>query len=124
MLNAITLALCAAAYLLNQALLKGTSVPFFTNHLNDVLAGVIILAWSDMLARSGSREEAFIRSPLGGTAIIAIASIAWEGVAPMFIRWSVGDPWDVLAYAVGGVIQRIAFMAHHANARQKKEINR
>lgn len=76
---------------------------FFRDQFDDVLAGVILLSWSNLLARS-SPAARLVCSPGGGLAIIAFASVVWELVIPRILPHRTADLLDVLAYIMGALI--------------------
>jgi hypothetical protein len=50
---------------------------------------------------------------------LAVWSILFEVIGPHLFPWAVGDPWDVAAYVVGGVMaglwwRRRELLPHHA----------
>lgn len=103
-LNALFLITGGLGYLLNVTVLKHTGVIFFSSYFNDVLAGAILLAFSNMLAADGTFSKRVVSSFGGGLAIIAAAVIVWEIVTPRVLQRSVGDPADALCYLVGALI--------------------
>ena len=85
----LDLALCLGAglfYLLNVHVLRGSvgGAPgwFLACYANDVVAGLAICAWLDLLLSLGRLPP----------------------VAPLWKPEAVGDPWDLLAYQAGGLV--------------------
>lgn len=73
----------------------------FKNYLNDVLAGLAFMAYTNVLLalfRPKGRIVRFIAVVL----CIFACGLFWECVAPLFVNGSVSDPWDLLAYTTGG----------------------
>lgn len=102
-LNLFLLGLGGCGYLVNQAVLKAANAEFFQYYFNDVLAALILLAWSNLIA-GGTPAARWVGSVGGSAVIIAGASLAWEVGAPWLLATAQSDPWDVLAYAGGGAI--------------------
>jgi len=96
-------------YALNRWILKPHfHSAFLHNHFNDLL--LIPCALPPLLLiqrRLGLR--AHDRFPeLGEVALyLAVWSILFEVMGPRIIPWTVADPWDVLAYLVGGILAGI-----------------
>ena len=71
-------------------------------HFNDFIAGLIIVAYSNYVISlskynsiDGLKDIVFFSSVCG---------LFWEGVAPLFLRYSVSDPVDIVAYVLGSVL--------------------
>lgn len=92
------------AYLVNQWLLKSTGISFFHSQFNDVLAGLLLLAWSNLVAAPAPAIARWVASPRGAALLIGGASLVWEGVAPQLVAGARFDPLDVLAYFAGGAL--------------------
>lgn len=75
-------------------------------YFNDFLGGLAFLAYTNLLidlVRSRYRiQRLFI-----AISYIAACGLFWEYVAPLFVPNSVSDPWDVLAYCLGGAAYRV-----------------
>jgi hypothetical protein len=98
--------LSSGLYALNRWVLKPrVHSPFLHNHFNDLLlipcalpALLVIQRWLRL------REHDEIPR-VGEIALyLVVWSILFEGIGPRIMPWTTGDPWDVLAYAVGGVL--------------------
>lgn len=100
-----------------KALLSETAVGWlFKNHFNDVLAGLAFLAYTNVLISLFRPKWRFVRLAIIVPYIFA-CGLFWEYAAPLFVNDSVGDPWDLLAYVVGGLAYWAANMlATRANA--------
>ena len=91
-------------YCINQFLLKPRiHGGFVHNHLNDIFASIILLAWSGLVS-NGHRAERRLRSLPGIIALITAASIVWEVITPAFLNTAIGDPIDAICYFTGGLI--------------------
>jgi uncharacterized membrane protein YvlD (DUF360 family) len=105
-----TLLACAALFSVNNALVKPSvaSLPaavrlLANGHFNDFLGGIAFLAYTNILfdlVKPGYR----IRRLWACLAYIFLCGVFWETVAPLFIPRSVGDPYDLIAYALGGAV--------------------
>ena len=74
------------------------------NHLNDVLAGVLLLCYINALSIL-SNQPKLIVTRLSTVALITLASgLFWEYITPLYLSKSISDPLDVLAYITGGVL--------------------
>lgn len=70
-------------------------------YFNDFLGGLAFLAYANLLM-AFVRPRCRIRRLSVTLAFIAACGLFWEYVAPLFVPGSVSDPWDVLAYCLGG----------------------
>lgn len=92
-------------YGLNEWVLKPrTGHAFFLGHFNDVLAMGLLLPYSNvLLGLYTGRDLRLLR--LWPLLLFTLAvGVFWEVVTPLYYATSVGDPWDVLAYFVGGFL--------------------
>lgn len=87
-------------YLINQFILKKTKNIFCNSYFNDLLAPIILLAFSNILLLPYSKtlkgKNIFI--------FIGICSIGWEFVTPIYKRDSVSDVIDIIMYIIGAII--------------------
>lgn len=118
-MNLLLLVIAGCAYLANQLILKGIGVDFFHSYFNDVLAALILLAWSNLIARPAPAVARWVGSISGSAIIIGGASLVWEVATPQLLATSRSDPLDVAAYLVGGAIYvcLVALVRHRASAR-------
>ena len=98
----LVLPAAASVYLLNEWVLKSSGVGFFGNHLNDVIAGAMLLAIANVITPPDNLVSRFVASALGSAIILVVASFVWEVAAPHILSNSTGDPLDVIAYFGGG----------------------
>ena len=87
---------------------------FFHDHFNDLLlmpAALPPLLWLQRKVRL-RRDD---RGPTWGEIMLYLVvwSILFEAIAPHILRSATGDPYDVVAYAVGGVFA--GFWWHRGN---------
>src|SRR5215471_620424 len=98
-----------AAYAINRWLLKPhIASPFLHSHFNDLFLIpcalpplLLVQSWlglRDYDRRPRLREIGFH---------LAIWSVLFEWIGPRIYSQTVGDPWDVAAYAVGAVVAAI-----------------
>lgn len=99
--------LCGAAglfYLANRFWLSGAvGGPlglFLRCWANDLFAGLAMTAWLDLLLELGRRPG--VRSWKQTVPFLLACGFVWEVLAPMWKSGAVCDPWDFVAYQVGG----------------------
>lgn len=92
-------------YTFNKLYLKTqTENILIQNHLNDVLAGILLLCYINALSII-SNQPKLIVTRLRTIALLTLASgLFWEYITPLYLSKSVSDPLDVIAYMVGGVL--------------------
>jgi len=108
-----------AAYALNRWLLKPhLSSPFLHNHFNDlwlIPCALPPILWLHRRLR--------LRADDGYPRVTEIAlhfvfwSVLFEYIGPKFMPHTVGDPLDVVAYAVGAVVAGIWWRSREVAAR-------
>lgn len=99
-------------YELNNLALKPLAMPgvagiFLGGHLNDVVCGMAFMAYTNLLfdlVRPRLRQE---RLAVIAPYILA-CGLFWEYVAPLLLKPSTSDPWDVLCYVLGGSLYWLA----------------
>lgn len=78
--------------------------PFAQHYLNDVLAGILVVAIVNILAVL-SNEGRLLLTNLGRVLVFTfLCGMFWEYVTPIYLQYSVSDPFDVMAYMVGGFL--------------------
>lgn len=92
-------------YLLNRLwlaqIIQGRPGWFLRCYANDLWAGAAILAWTDLLLDWGGLPSL---NRLRHTVPLLLAcGLAWEVLAPLWKPGAVFDPWDFLAYQLGGL---------------------
>jgi len=96
----------ASAYALNRWLLKPLlPSPFLHGHFNDLLlipAALPVVLWMQRLA--GVREHDLAPSWAEMGLHLAVWSLICEVIGPLWLHHGTADAWDVVAYAVGGVV--------------------
>lgn len=104
-LNVALIVISVIGYGVNQLILKRISSNWFVHgYLNDVLAMLLLLPFSDLLlGRTSLRCHGVWRSVT--LMVIAFgAGVFWEFVTPLYLRSSVSDSFDFLAYLAGSTI--------------------
>ena len=104
----LDLALCAGAggfYLANRLWLRHITVGplrwFLVCYANDLFAGLFLAAWADLLFRLGRLPP--LRSWRQAVPLLLACGLVWEVLAPLWKAGAVFDPWDFLAYQLGGL---------------------
>ena len=95
-------AVIAGLYLLNRFLLVPlTSCRLLAWHGADFLAGgAMVLVLQGARAFFGYPPERRWRAVL---AFLLLCGAFWEGITPLYLHRSVGDPWDVATVLIGGM---------------------
>lgn len=114
----LDLALCGGAgafYLTNRLWLRHVTAGglrwFLVCYANDVMAGLAIVAWLDLLLRLGRLPP--LRSWKQVVPFVLACSLVWEVLAPLWKAGAVCDPWDLLAYQAGGLCWLLAGRLAH-----------
>lgn len=112
LLNVVLTALCLVSYALSRLLLRHRCHNWFLkNHFSDVLAGILLPAYSNaLIAMTPLKTRGFVR-PCTILTLVFIAALFWEFVAPLFVRGSTSDPKDIIAYMLGGGLYCLFNMA-------------
>ena len=105
------MAVCASIYAANQLWLKSVvEQGWVHSHLNDLLVMGVMLPYSNALIR-------YCRAPewqlLGWRRVLPftlVGGLFWEYIAPLYVPWSITDPWDIAAFLTGAA----AYCALHA----------
>lgn len=114
--DGVILAICFLLFSLNNALLKpfllvqssiagaDATFAYLANcHLNDLLGGIAFMGYVNVLFDLIKPSMRIRR--LGTTLIfMVLCGLFWEFVGPLFVANSVGDPLDIVAYALGALI--------------------
>jgi hypothetical protein len=101
-------------YAVNRWLLKPrVHSPFLHDHFNDLLLMPCALPVLLLLQRWLKLRQHDLPPTPGEIALyLVVWSILFEVIGPHIMRRAVGDPWDVVAYAVGGVLAGIWWHRH------------
>ena len=77
------------------------SRPCLLHHgFRDLFAGLAIVAWADFLLGLGRFPP--IRSWKQTVPLLLACGLVWEVLAPLWKPGAILDPWDFLAYQIGG----------------------
>ena len=95
-------------YLVNRFCLKESiDIPILRYilrcHFNDFLAGILFLAYINLLLSFSKFSQIRIQSISAVTFIMCLCGIAWEYVLPLLHGRGTCDPWDIGAYICGGI---------------------
>ena len=74
-------------------------------HGADFLAGALILCILNILLLAANRPV--MRRGWAVTLFLLACGLFWEVITPLYLPRSVGDPWDLLAYWLGGMAMYI-----------------
>lgn len=108
---------CCALYALNRWGLKPRlHSAFLRDHFDDLLlipCALPLLLWFQR--RLGLRPH----DQLPGVGEIALYVLVWsilfEVIGPRIMPWTVGDPWDAVSYAVGGLLAGVWWHRHRGS---------
>ena len=110
--NVIVIIACLFAYAVNKCILSCCSSNqsvislFFHCYFNDVACGLLFPAYCNLLLES--RYACFDRL-WKIELLLFCCGIFWEYATPLFISYSISDPWDIIAYMSGGLIYWLMF---------------
>ena len=98
--------LSCSLYAINRwALRPRVHSAFLHNHFNDLLLIPCALPVLLLLQRGlGLREHDQPPTPSEIALYLVVWSLLFEAIGPHIFRHAVGDPWDVVAYVVGGIL--------------------
>jgi len=101
-------------YALNRWLLKPrVRSAFLHDHFNDVLLIPCALPPLLLLHRwLRFRSHDLLPTPGEIALNLVVWSILFEVIGPHIMPWTVGDPWDVVAYVVGGILAGLWWHRH------------
>lgn len=91
-------------YLLNKYYLRMVLYyPFFRFYFNDVLAGIVILAYSNIII-SFSNVKFDLYKLKNIIVFNLFIGLFWEYITPLYYSKSTADPLDVVSYILGGLV--------------------
>lgn len=104
--NFLTLISSALFYLINRFWLipctDGSLHWFLRCYANDLCAGAVMLAWLDLLLCWGHLPA--LSSLKATFPFLLVCGFFWEVLSPLWKTTAVFDPWDFLAYQIGGIV--------------------
>jgi len=101
-------------YALNRWVLKPRlHSPFLHDHFNDLLLMPCALP-PLLLMQRWLKLRLHDQPPTPGeiALYVIVWSILFEVIGPHIMPWTVGDPWDAVAYAAGGVFSGLWWHRH------------
>lgn len=103
-----------ALYAINRWALKPrVHSPFLHDHFNDLLLIPCALPVLLLIQRClGLRRHDDPPTPGEIALYLVVWSVLFEVVGPHLVRRAVGDPWDVVAYVVGGILAGVWWQRH------------
>ena len=97
--------LCFILYLVNNYLIKPFyGLPLTGNYFNDILAGIVLLSFSNILLSFYSGKDILIKKFYIMMVFLLAAGLFWEYVTPLYKPGAVSDVLDIPAYMTGGII--------------------
>lgn len=79
---------------------------FMKCYFNDILCGILFPTYCNLLL---IRKYLSINKLWMIELILLGCGLFWEVVAPLYVNYSVGDPIDIVAYLLGGIIYWIIY---------------
>ncbi len=90
-------------YLLNKFFMRDLlNWSFGNNYLNDVLAGILIVGIVNALSIIGNQSRLLLIRLPRILFFLFFCGMFWEYITPLYIFYSISDPYDVAAYMFGG----------------------
>ncbi|MBD8497374.1 hypothetical protein [Paenibacillus arenosi] len=91
-------------YIVNNQVMKPSwNVYFLHSHFNDVIGGILIVAFTNLASAIGGQARLNLYSVWRILSFTLVVGLFWEYVTPLYHQ-GVTDPWDVIAYMSGGVL--------------------
>ena len=104
LVNILILTVCVILYGVNRFFLKeALGWSFLRCYWGDVLAGPVILSYSNILFIAVGHEEYSVRSLTKIVGFMFLVGFFWEFITPLFRKGSITDYFDMVAYLVGGI---------------------
>jgi hypothetical protein len=90
-------------YLLNKFYMRDLlNWSFVNNYLNDVLAGILIVGFVNVLSIIGNQSRILLIRLPRIFVFTFLCGMFWEYITPLYLHDSISDPYDVMAYTFGG----------------------
>lgn len=94
----------ALLYVFNNVFLKkcteGVINDFFTNHFNDLICPVLLLAYCNIILP----QKMQIKQIHCILFFVLLVGLFWEYVTPLYKVNAIADVWDIVCYLIGGVV--------------------
>ena len=92
-------------YIVNRFYLKNILDWLFIQHyFNDILAGMLIVAIVNAMAILGNQRRLLLINLVRILLFTFMCGVFWEYVTPLYLTYSVSDPFDIAAYMFGGIL--------------------
>ena len=92
----------------NEIFLKGGLLGvrwvFFRNHFNDFLAGIILIAYTNLILGFYKNKTIRVLKFRDVMGYMLIVGLFWEFVTPIYWKSSVSDWWDLVSYLCGALV--------------------
>ncbi|WP_210469302.1 hypothetical protein [Sporosarcina sp. 6E9] len=103
-------------YTLNKFYLRDLlNWSFGKYYLNDVLAGLLIVGIVNILSIYGNQRRLLLIKLPRILVFTLLCGMFWEYVTPVYLHYSVSDPFDVAAYMFGGLCYWIIIRMNPVN---------
>jgi hypothetical protein len=103
-LNASVAATACGIYVVNRIWLHQVSSNWFIHgYLNDILAGILILAYANLIIGLTPLFDRVIVSPSQIAIFITAAGCYWEFITPLY-RQHTADAYNLVAYGFGAAL--------------------
>jgi len=103
-INLVLIILAFSVYLINQLVVKRACKNVLIHgYVNDTLAVVLLLSYSNILISLSKQDGFLIHSLTRISCFTTFVGFFWEYVTPLYKTNSVKDPWDLVAYTLGGL---------------------
>ena len=113
---------CVLVYLVNQNLLKSITSNFVVaGHLNDFLAMIILLSYSNILILCCGKKMSVLCTRLRVMPFALAVGLFWEYVTPLY-KSSTSDPYDLLAYLLGAEIYLLLLRVYNGPQKLDNEL--
>ena len=98
-------------YIINRFILKNQELPYIDyllkNHFGDYIGGIVFCIYLNLILFIGKRKPINKFGIL--FTIMLFISILWEYFFPLFLKYSVSDPLDIIAYMLGTITYYLLF---------------
>jgi len=107
-INVIITLLGVGLYAINQMYLKDhLEVKFFHCYFNDILAGLLIIAYINLLFILVEKSQYCLKRLWSILAVNVVIGFFWEFITPFYRHNSITDNYDLFAYIFGGSLYYI-----------------
>lgn len=78
-----------------------TECVFMNGYFNDVLAGLLLISFTNLMFDKINKS---FYSLLKIEGYLCLVGLFWEYITPLYNQNSTSDPFDILAYMIGGLV--------------------